>query len=451
MSKYRPNTISETSTPRHGHVFSPASRAYFAWQAGDLDEGALNQREGGKFFPQTLGGIRDDFAETDDANIAPPPDGKIASANQLTGKHLDEPGDHWQKHDVRGGEILKVSWNYSARHKTRRWNYFMTKTGWDPSKVLSRDQFESEPFYTVQINHKPHWAYEEEMMPPSPTTHEVPLPKRAGYHVLLAVWEVADTSMAFYHVVDLDFLPPDEGGERPETPTGLTADMVTDKQVVLRWNAATGPFPIARYRITRNGTTTFEVDAPMLSFEDRSVSPETHYDYFISALDCRGNVSNPSRAISVKTLPEGGEGPTAPTQLHKMGQTANSIKLMWGPSLGPAPIESYVIFRNDQEVRRVSAKMTSYEDGALRPDTEYTYFVKALDENGKWSPSSNVLKARTDGVGGQYPAWMLKTYYAKDALVSHNGQNWRCIQAHTAHDASWAPGVGDNVLWVKHA
>ena len=88
MSKYRPNTISETITPRHGHVFAPASRAYFAWQAGELDEGALNQREGGKFFPQTLGGIRDEFAETDDANIAPPPDGKIASANQLTGKHI---------------------------------------------------------------------------------------------------------------------------------------------------------------------------------------------------------------------------------------------------------------------------------------------------------------------------------------------------------------------------
>lgn len=54
MSKRIANTISKNIAPLHGHVFSPASRAYFAWQAGDLDQGALNQREAGKFFPQLL-------------------------------------------------------------------------------------------------------------------------------------------------------------------------------------------------------------------------------------------------------------------------------------------------------------------------------------------------------------------------------------------------------------
>lgn len=155
MSLQRANVISRSTTPRHGHIFSPGSRAYFAWQAGEIDEGALNQRESGKFFPQTAGGRTDPYARDDVANAAPPPDGRIASANQSTGRHLDQPGSHWRKHEVRGGEILDVSWTFTANHVTRRWNYFITREGWDPSRVLSRDQFESQPFFQVQINLQP--------------------------------------------------------------------------------------------------------------------------------------------------------------------------------------------------------------------------------------------------------------------------------------------------------
>ncbi|VVN99809.1 lytic polysaccharide monooxygenase [Pseudomonas fluorescens] len=451
MSQIRRNTISRSNAPRHGHIFYPASRAYFAWLEGWLDEGALNQRESGKFFPLTAGNVRDFYAKDDDANVAPPPDGKIASANQLTGAKLDEPGDHWQKHDVRSCETLDVSWNFTAKHVTRRYNYFITKEKWDPSKVLSRDQFESQPFYTVQNNQQPHWRYTDEMLPTSPTTHEVPLPKREGYHVLLAVWEVANTSMAFYQVVDLNFLPPDGGGERPSTPTGLAAGNVTDKQVVLTWNAATGPTPIAFYRLTRNGITTFDIEAPLQSWTDNSVASETTYSYFISAIDVESNMSAPSRAIEVRTLAEGGEAPLpgAPKNLHSMSQTANSISLMWEKSVGAVPIVNYLIFRDDHEVRSVSGNQTSVDDTGLTPDTEYRYFVKALDLNGKLSLPSNTLKANTRGEGGLDPAWKLNMLYAKGDLVSYDEQNWRCIQAHTSHVEEWAPGVGDNVLWEK--
>ena len=447
MSQGRPNSISRSNNARHGHVFSPSSRAHFEWLAGRLDLGALNQRESGKFFPLTAGGLRDTFAKDDDANVPPPPDGKIASANQLTGAVLDETGSHWQKHDVRSGEILDISWNFSAKHATRRWNYFITKADWDPAKVLSRDQFEVEPFYTVQINLQPHWAHGEQMLPASPTTHGVPLPKRLGYNVCLAVWEVANTSMAFYQVIDLNFLPPEGGGELPDPPTGLAAVRVTDKQVLLNWNAGTGSIPIASYRISRNGSFLVDVDAPNLAFADNSVAPETLYNYAISAVDDHGNVSAPSRPIQVHTLPEGGEGPTAPTNLHSMGQTAQSVTLMWGAATGTAPIVDYLIYRDDIHVKTVSAVQTSFDDSGLTPDTQYRYAVKARDLNNKLSLSSNVLSVRTLSDGGEYPSWKLGTQYAKNDVVSHAGQNWSCIQAHTAHVEEWAPGAGDNVLW----
>ena len=449
MSQRQSNFASRSNTPRHGHVFSPASRAWFEWKAGRLDEGALNQRESGKFFPHTLGGLSDAYAESDDKNIAPPPDGKIASANQPTGAQLDAPGNLWTKHDVRSGETLDISWDYSARHKTRRWNYFLTKEGWDPEKVLSRDQFEAKPFYTVQVNLQPHWSYGEEMMPPKPTTHPVPLPRREGYHVLLAVWEVANTSMAFYQVVDLNFVCPDGGGERPESPTGFTAENVTDKQVSLKWNAATGLYPIKFYRITRDGDLLVEVDAPLLVWSDNSVEPDTQYNYAIYAVDDRDNVSAPSRPVQVHTLPAGGEGPTTPTNLHSMGATEHSISLMWGHSVGTAPIVDYLIFRDEVEIKSVSATCNEFEDTGLSPDTEFTYTVKARDVNGRLSSASNGLTVSTQGAGGGHPKWKLDTLYETGEFVSHNGI-WRCLQQHTSYTPDWAPGLASSeVLWVK--
>ncbi|MGE8097263.1 lytic polysaccharide monooxygenase [Pseudomonas fluorescens] len=445
MSQRSSNTISRSNTPRHGHVFSPASRAYFAWQEGKLDEGALNQRESGKHFPQTAGGLKDPLALDDVLSATPPLDGMIASAGQLTGAFLDQPGDHWQKHEVCSGELLPVSWNFTANHPARRWEYFITEEDWDFSRPLARYQFGAKPFYTVQNSWQPFWKYPDELMPPSPTEHEVPLPKREGYHVLLAIYVVADTGMAFYQVIDLLFETSD-GGERPDTPTGLTASDVTDKQVVLTWDKAVTP--IAKYRITRNGISIVDIDATQQTWTDNSVAAGTRYSYFISAINNEGKVSAPSRAIDVHTLTEDG-APTAPVNLHSMGQTPYSVRLMWGVSTGTTPITQYVIFRNDHEVDRVDGDKTSFEDPGLTPDTTYEYFVKALDQNGKLSSSSNALGVRTEGGGGDYPAWELNARYEKDARVSHSGSKWRCIQAHVSYVSDWAPGVGDNVLWIK--
>jgi chitin-binding protein len=450
MSLHRANVISRSTTPRHGHIFSPGSRAYFAWQAGEIDEGALNQRESGKFFPHTTSGRTDPYARDDVANAAPPPDGRIASANQATGRHLDQPGSHWRKHEVRGGEILDVSWTFTANHVTRRWNYFITREGWDPARVLSRDQFEAQPFFQVQINLQPYWQHSNAMKPASPTVHEVPLPQREGYHVLLAVWEVADTANAFYQVVDLDFVPSDGGGQRPGTPTGLAAGNVTDRQVVLSWNAATGPFPIARYRLSRNGTTSVDVQAPLLTWTDQSVAAETLYSYFITAIDNQGNESPPSRAIEVRTPAQDG-APSAPLNLHSMGQTAQSVNLMWGASTGSARIEEYLLFRDDRQVQSLDGDVTHWMDNGLSPSTEYRYMVKARDSQGRLSSPSNVLSVRTSNAEGQYPAWQLNTRYETGAVVSHAGGHWRCLQAHTSYSQDWAPGLPTSeVLWVTH-
>lgn len=185
--------------PRHGLVSNPASRADIhlaEWQAAGL--------ESGKFFPRTEGGVPDPSAPDDVPNDVPPADGKIASAGQDFAAELDRPGSDWQKHNVTAGQEFSLTWSFHAPHKTRRWNYFLTRQDWDPAKPLSRAQFEPEPFHQVQNEGQPYWSADG-LIPENPTEHSFTLPRRQGYQVLLSVWEVADTGKAFYQVIDLDF------------------------------------------------------------------------------------------------------------------------------------------------------------------------------------------------------------------------------------------------------
>jgi chitin-binding protein len=304
-------TTNDEIEVRHGHVFSPASRAYFAWQAGQMNTGQLNQREAGKFFPATRDGLTDPVAPTDQRNSLPPEDGKIASANQGDCEFLDAPGTHWQKHNVRSGEKLRISWNYSASHLTRRWNYFITREDWNPAQPLSRSQFESKPFYQVELTAQPFWSSRNELTPPKPTIHEVTLPKRSGYHVLLAVWEVADTGNAFYQVVDLNFGQRNTHGqeyaadnavaEAPTAPANLHCTAVTANSVAMSWEPSTATHPLRCYQIYREGEKIAEVPATQFNYIDNGLQASTAYRYFVAAQDVLGHLSVPGNILRVVT------------------------------------------------------------------------------------------------------------------------------------------------------
>lgn len=447
MALRRWNTKSNNIEPFHGHVPTPKSRAYFAWEEGQMDLGQLNQREAGKGYPGTLAGKQDPKFPADVVCALPPPDGKIASANQGNCEFLDEPGDHWQQHEVKSGQLLDFVWEYTARHSTRRWVYFITTKDWNPDKPLSRAQFEPEPFHTVENQQNPYWEHREAMLPPMPNIHPVPLPARIGYHVVLAIWEVAETGNAFYQVVDFNFSTED-GGERPDKPTGLKRGEVSDTQVELMWDEPASSYPIAHYIVTRDGEAIANVCVPLLGFTDASVEPDSVYSYSIKAVDDQGNVSEPSLPLVVLTLPVGVR-PHAPTGLHSMGQTTNSIELMWTQSPGPGQIANYALYRDAKPARSVTGDQTSLVDSDLKPDTEYSYYLIAIDALGYRSKPSKSVSVKTKNEGIRYPAWKLNGVYEKDDKVSHDGADWACSQPHTAHDPSWAPGVGDNVLWRR--
>ena len=172
--------------------------------------------EGGKFFPETRAGLTDPWATEDVPNREPPRDGHIASGDvEAHPSHpvpaaaiLNEAGrGRWPKHDVSPGETLQVTWSHSPQHKTRRWKAYITKPTWNPELPLTREQFElTQLMGGRELSCRPLWMCSDSLVQKKPYVLNIQLPANyTGYHVLLAIWEMADTSNAIYQVIDLNF------------------------------------------------------------------------------------------------------------------------------------------------------------------------------------------------------------------------------------------------------
>ncbi|MFC4911112.1 lytic polysaccharide monooxygenase auxiliary activity family 9 protein [Actinomadura gamaensis] len=169
----------------HGYTISPPSRSYLCGteQVPDCDQVEWDPDgiEGPKGFP--AGG---------------PPDGQICGAADDRWTPLDDQrgGTGWPTTKVTSGQKLDIVWQFTARHSTTSFRYFLTKDGWDPTQPLTRQALDLTPF--LRQNYRG-------ALPANPTTHSGTLPQRHGHHMLLSVWDIADTGNAFYQCADLDF------------------------------------------------------------------------------------------------------------------------------------------------------------------------------------------------------------------------------------------------------
>lgn len=88
----------------------------------------------------------------------------------------------------------RFTWHFTADHATTKWHYYMTKNGWNPNAPLNRNDLE----FIGEVNNRGN-------MSNTNPTHTINIPSnRLGYHVILAVWDVADTDNAFYNVIDVN-------------------------------------------------------------------------------------------------------------------------------------------------------------------------------------------------------------------------------------------------------
>ncbi|MDH6699522.1 lytic polysaccharide monooxygenase auxiliary activity family 9 protein [Streptomyces griseoviridis] len=169
----------------HGYTVTPKSRAVWC------KEGQVSGCGQAQYEPQSVEGPKG-FPQ------AGPADGKICAGGRPEFAQLDDPDKNWPLSEVKAGQKFEFHWHLTASHRTAKWEYFVTRDGWDPAHELTREDLEQKPFFTEPGDGVSY--------PPQDTYHTGSLPKnKSGRHLILAVWSVADTPNAFYQCADVNF------------------------------------------------------------------------------------------------------------------------------------------------------------------------------------------------------------------------------------------------------
>ncbi|QWU98682.1 lytic polysaccharide monooxygenase [Francisella salimarina] len=183
--------LASTQAYSHGYVESPASRALLCKEGKNKNCGARAQYE-----PQSI-------EQADGLFNLGALDNNIGSADVAGFEPLDEQEQsRWAKTVVRPGQPLQIKWFFTANHKSKHFKFYITKPNWDPDKLLTRDSFEEQPLNCY--NPQPTWIAPNQP-PQEGLTFTCTLPSRSGYQIIMAEWDVDDTRMSFYNLLDLDF------------------------------------------------------------------------------------------------------------------------------------------------------------------------------------------------------------------------------------------------------
>eukprot|EP01061_Rhynchopus_euleeides_P014298 TRINITY_DN24815_c0_g1_i1.p1 TRINITY_DN24815_c0_g1~~TRINITY_DN24815_c0_g1_i1.p1 ORF type:complete len:425 (+),score=175.02 TRINITY_DN24815_c0_g1_i1:126-1400(+) len=198
----------------HGYMKSPPSRAYLCSETVGLN--------------QNCGIIADapqDLEGNDGWPSGGPADGTISAAGKDKFSELNvQSSSRWSKFQVAPGPT-SFTWQFTKNHNSTGFAYYLTKEGWNADAPLSRAAFDLTPFCTAPGG-----------VPPMTVTHPCTMPQRqGGYHIVLAVWDVADTR-TFYNVIDAVFpqvAPPatTETGDAPKHTLPIQRMRVATKKV----------------------------------------------------------------------------------------------------------------------------------------------------------------------------------------------------------------------------
>jgi chitin-binding protein len=112
------------------------------------------------------------------------PDGAICSAGNRGRAGLNLAHQDWPSSNLpAGGSEFLVRYNNTVNHNPYTFSFYVTKDGYDPTKVLNWDDLEPTPFMTAN-NLDPTRSGENGL-----TEFPTVLPNKTGKHMILTIWQ----------------------------------------------------------------------------------------------------------------------------------------------------------------------------------------------------------------------------------------------------------------------
>ncbi len=192
----------------HGAMMKPGSRTYLCWKDGRSQYGniipinpacgAAQAKGGDNAFYNWFSVLRSDGDGRTRGFI---PDGQLCSGGNSTFTGFDQPRTDWPLTHLTAGATFNWSYNAWAAHPG--WFYmYVTKDGFNPSKTLTWNDLEDQPF--LSADHPPLSGSVGSESAQYTWTGKLPSNK-SGQHIIYSVWKRSDSKETFYGCSDVVF------------------------------------------------------------------------------------------------------------------------------------------------------------------------------------------------------------------------------------------------------
>jgi chitodextrinase len=176
----------------------------------------------------------------------------------------------------------------------------------------------------------------------------------------------------------------------PAPPTGLKASSIAVSDVNLSWSPASDNVGVKGYDIIRDGVKVGT--SSKTSYCSKGLFPGKSYTYTVRASDISGNLSNSSSPLKVNTSKDS-QTPAPPSNLKVTAANGASVSLSWTASTDNGKIAGYQIYCNGIVIT-TSISTSRIVKNPFGPGL-YEFWVKAYDQSGNLSGSSNTVAATT--------------------------------------------------------
>ncbi|MFD7258353.1 fibronectin type III domain-containing protein [Streptomyces sp. NPDC059874] len=192
----------------------------------------------------------------------------------------------------------------------------------------------------------------------------------------------------------------------PAAPTGLTAQAGSATSVHVMWEAVAERERVSGYQVFEAGRLVRELPAEKTMVDVTGLTPQTGYAFTVRARDTAGNLSEPGPAVHVTTpaaKAEDRRAPTAPASTTARATGPRTAWVSWSAATDDTGVTAYDVYQGGVRIHTAEPGASGTALGGLRPDTVYTFTVRARDGADNSSPDGPAVDVTTPPASGDGP------------------------------------------------